>query len=43
MTIKRLVTVALATVFISAISAGAQDNTVKKNKKSLELEVERFH
>ena len=38
MTIKRLVTVALATVFISAISAGAQDNTVKKNKKSLELE-----
>ena len=38
MTIKRLITVALATVFISAISAEAQDNNVKKNRKSLEQE-----
>jgi membrane-bound lytic murein transglycosylase D len=38
MTIKRLITVALATVFISALSAEAQDNNVKKNRKSLEQE-----
>ena len=38
MTIKRLITVALAAVFISAISAGAQGSPVKKNKKSLEQE-----
>lgn len=38
MTIKRLITVALATVFISALSAEAQDNNVKKTRKSLEQE-----
>ena len=38
MTIKRLITVALATVFISAISAEAQDSPAKKNKKTLEQE-----
>ena len=38
MTIKRLITVAVATVFISALSAEAQDNNVKKNRKSLEQE-----
>ena len=39
MTIKRLITVACAAVFISVVSIQAQDTTpVKKNKKSLEKE-----
>ena len=39
MTIKRLITVALAAVFISVVSIQAQNTqTVKKNKKTLETE-----